>query len=269
MTIGDFQRTATAQLIEAGIPSARLDMLILLEDTTGYDRAHLLAHPEHILSDATISHLQKQLTARRQHVPLAYIRGKAFFYGRVFIVNEHVLVPRPETEAMITLLKSIPLRYPQVADIGSGSGCIGITAALELAGAQVSLYDIDPLALMTARQNAKALHAAVTIAHADLLHGVQEPIDIVLANLPYVPQGFTINEAATHEPRAALFAGANGLELYHTFWQQIASKSQKPQYVLTESLGIQHANVTSLARHAGYRLIATEGLIQQFERSKN
>src|SRR5256885_12647046 len=145
MTIGEFLKTTAAALQQAGIESARLDMLILLEDELRQDRAVLLAHPEREIPAPIFARLYKKRTQREGHIPLAYIRGKAPFYGRNFVVNEHTLVPRPETEIMIVLLKKLaaglvpgtrPLR---IADIGTGSGILGITACLELPGSSVDL----------------------------------------------------------------------------------------------------------------------------------
>lgn len=267
MTVEDFLRTAIIQLTDTGIDSARLDCLILLEDCTGRNRAYLLAHPEHILTQNDLFTLRRQVAERARHVPLAYIRGKAFFYGREFAVSEHVLVPRPETEAIIDMLKKLPLKRPRIADVGTGSGCIGITAALELPEAEVYLYDIDPLALVTARQNAEALHAVIAAAaHADLLEDVAGELDVILANLPYVPENFPVNGAVHHEPPQALYAGADGLDAYRAFWDQLAARKHVPEYVITESLALQHAKIAEMAQAAGFRLTATQGLAQQFER---
>lgn len=265
MTVGAFLQDTTAQLQAAGITSARLDCLLLLEDALERDRASLLAHPEHELTASQSKLLSQQAQARGQHIPLAYIRGKAFFYGREFIVNEHVLVPRPETEVMLSMLLELPLKRAIIADIGTGSGCIGITAALELPEATVHLYDVDPLALMTARQNAQTLHATVSTAHSNLLEDTAPQIDIILTNLPYVPTTLPVNKAAGHEPALALYAGEDGLNAYRTFWHQLAGRQHRPDYILTESLAIQHGKLARLAADAGYRLMAARGLIQQFE----
>jgi release factor glutamine methyltransferase len=265
VTVDTFLKEATARLKTAHVPSARLDCLLLLEDVTGRDRAYLLAHPEYPLAKDQASTLETRIAARIQHTPLAYIRGHAAFYGRTFTVNEHVLVPRPETEIMIEMLLKLPLKRTVIGDIGTGSGCIGITAALELPETTVHLYDIDPLALMTARQNAKSLRAQVTTAHANLLEGTAKNLAIILTNLPYVPVDFPVNKAARHEPDIALYAGTDGLDVYRAFWHQLHVRSQKPEYILTESLVVQHARLAALARKSGYRLVVSNGLIQQFE----
>ncbi len=265
MTIGEFLAQATRTLQQAGIESARLDTLILLEDALKLDRALLLAHPADEIDALTGVELHKKIMQRITHLPLAYIRGTAPFYGRDFAVNKNVLVPRPETEAMIELLKGLSLpASARIADIGTGSGCIGITAALELPQTVVRLYDIDPQALHIAAKNARALGATITLSQSDLLDTVQAA-DVLLANLPYVPDNYPINPAASHEPGLALFAGQDGLELYRRFWKQLSAHTAKPACVLTEALLSQHQDMRTLGRAAGYRLAKTEGLIQQFE----
>jgi release factor glutamine methyltransferase len=263
--VGDALANATSTLKQAGIGSARLDALILIEDVTGRDRAYLLAHPEHKLTAAEAAELDKKITRRTTHVPIAYIRGSAPFYGRMFSVNEHVLVPRPETEGMIELLKQLPLTAPRIADIGTGSGCIGITAALELPqGADVWLYDIDFATLVVAKTNAHLLSAPVHATQADMLEGLGGPFDALLANLPYVPTTLPVSESIMHEPELALFAGSDGLDAYRVFWQQVSALAHRPAYILTESLVIQHAKNAALAKVAGYALIHTDHLIQLF-----
>jgi release factor glutamine methyltransferase len=269
MQLETFLQKSTEQLRNAGIQTARLDVLILLEDVLARDRAQLLAHPEFDIPILLLAKLNTFIIQREKHIPLAYIRGRSAFYGRDFTVNNHVLVPRPETESMITLLKSLPLSPgSRIADVGTGSGCIGITAALELPSAEVFLYDIDQPALGIAQTNAQLYAIKAHLAQQDLLAGNTESFDVILANLPYVPNEHTINKAATHEPTLALFAGDDGLDLYRTLWQQISVRKTKPTYVLTEALLEQHKGLADLARRAGYALKSTEGLVQQFTFSR-
>lgn len=265
MQLETFLADATRRLTDAGITTARLDTLILLEDYLGFDRAHLLAHPEMTLGADVQNKLEATIRERSRHTPLAYIRGKVFFYGRSFIVDPTVLVPRPESEVIIDILKGISdlPSHPDIADIGTGSGCLGITAALEIPDSKVLLSDIDPQALNIARKNAKKLNANVDIIEASLLESAPHAT-VILANLPYVPDDYPINAAATFEPELALFAGADGLDLYKIFWRQIGAREHKPQYVLTESLASQHANLSELADQQGYSLLQTSGLVQLF-----
>ncbi len=260
-------QTATARLRKADIESAHLDCVVLLEDALGKNRAHILAHPETELTAKQISILNKKVEQRALHYPLAYIRGKTEFYGREFTINNHVLVPRPETEDMIDIIKKITAgntRLRRIADIGTGSGCIGITATLET-GVPADLFDIDDKALDIARRNTENLNVVgVELHHGDLLGAARQKYDAILANLPYVPDNYPVGEAVKHEPSLALYAGIDGLDLYRKFWEQIQGLAARPHYVLTEALKLQHAKIAALAQQAGYTLAETQGLIQLF-----
>lgn len=263
MTIGQFLKTATEALQSAEVESARLDALVLLEDTLDKNRAHLLAHLDTPLSAAQLSRLNNYITQRQKHTPLAFIRGRAEFYGRTFMVNEHVLVPRPETESMVVLLKKLTLEdLPRIADIGSGSGCLAITAALEFPTAHVVAYDISPEALQLAHKNARRFAVDVQFIQSDLLNDQPEYFDAVMANLPYVPIDYPINKAATFEPHLALFGGKDGLELYRRLFKQLQATRSK--FVITESLLSQHAAMAAMAKTAGYSTIEADGLAQLF-----
>lgn len=265
MTYGQFLSQSSQVLAEAGIATARLDVLILMEDTLKIERAHILAHPERELTTAQEVTLKTNVKRRTQHTPLAYIRGKAMFYGRSFIVTKDVLVPRPETEDIISIAEDLPLKNARIADIGTGSGCIGITLQLELQNAATDLYDISQEALDVARQNTEALGAPVNLFKQDLLSSPQGAYDVIVANLPYVPDHFPINKAAGFEPPLALFAGPDGLDDYKTFWQQVQDLPHTPAYIITESLPSQHHANATLARRANYFLAQTRGFIQLFE----
>jgi release factor glutamine methyltransferase len=276
VNLQQFLAKAQRQLEEAGVTTARLDVLVLLEDTLGKNRAQLLAHPELELAQTQVDQLQKLLDQRAQHVPLAYVRGKTEFYGREFLINRAVLEPRPESEAMIVLLKKLtarPLKNKaghnlSIADVGTGSGALGITAALELPGSQVTLVDIDKAAIKVAEQNCERFELELPcvvdnlLAHADK-RGVK--LDIVLANLPYVPDDYQINTAAMHEPRVAIFGGPDGLELYRQLFEQL--EELEPHYVLTESLPFQHEALAETAKRHGFAQAQEEDFIQVFERN--
>lgn len=265
MTIGEFLQKATTQLQEFDIETARLDCLILLEDELGKDRSLLLAHLDKNLSAEARGRIERRLQLRKQHLPLAYIRHQATFYGRTFYINEHVLVPRPETEAMIDMVKGLPLPItPRLADIGTGSGCIGLTAALELPGATIDLFDTSADALAVARKNAKALAVPAAFHQNSLLSGVRTHYDVILANLPYVPTDYPINKAASHEPEIALFAGKDGLVLYRRFWKQLGTLLQQPRFIICEALPMQHAAIKAMASEAGFALHHSDDFIQLF-----
>jgi release factor glutamine methyltransferase len=263
--VSEFLTDATSLLLEAGISTARLDCIVLLEDELQKDRAWILAHPEHDIPTSSLERLSKQLSRRTAHVPLAYIRGKTEFYGREFEVTNHTLVPRPETETMIECLKSLSLpEQTRLVDVGTGSGCIAISAALELPGLEVLACDIDLECLAVAERNAHKLEAKVTFMQSNLIERVND-CDVIGANLPYVPNDYSINTAATHEPSHAIFGGTNGLDLYKQLFRQITQMESDPRYVLTESLPFQHRELAGIAKAASYTMSNSDDFIQLFE----
>lgn len=257
----NYQKT----LESAGVETARLDCLLLLELVLHTDRTHLLAEPSRELTSEQINMLDRLIEQRCQHVPIAYLRGKAEFYGHNFIVSPQTLVPRPESEAIIELFAalSLPADY-RLADIGCGSGCLGITAALERPGGQLWLTDMSSGALAIARQNADAYNVPAQFIQTDLLTNLDEQFDVLLCNLPYIPDSYPVNQAAQHEPAQALFGGQDGLDLYRRLFTQASATAKTPTYILTESLTDQHEALITLAKNFGYHAHSHEGLAHCF-----
>jgi len=265
MTLGQCLSQAEAQLESAGISSGRLDVLILLEDALHKDRAWILAHPETEVKPAVASRLSRKIERRARHVPLAYIRGHTEFYGRSFKVNRHVLEPRPESETMIELLKSLRLPgRPAIADVGTGNGAIGITAALELPDAIVDLYDISAGCVSVAKHNTHLHELHLHVRKMNLLSRPLRPYDVILANMPYVPDKWQINQAAMAEPKIAIFGGKDGLDVYRKLFAQLARFTWQPAYVLTESLPPQHEKLAEIAAAHGFNLRKSDDFIQLF-----
>lgn len=271
MTIEELLSDSTQLLASAGVETARLDALVLLSDITRKDRSHLLAHPEFELSNEQLKALQKLLDRRVKHEPLAYIRGKTEFYGREFILTHDVLEPRPESETMIELLKTQIKQQAvgTIIDVGTGSGALAITAKLESPESSIIAIDIDPNCLNVAKQNAQKHNVSIQFMKNNLLEPsnitpVISPL-VVLANLPYVPDDFHINEAALQEPRLAIFGGSDGLDLYRTMFEQLSKDYQQPALVFTESLPFQHHELANIARAQGFAQIAKEDFIQVFQ----
>ena len=262
--VKDWLDSSTKQLKSAGIGTARLDCLVLLEDEINRDRSFLLAHPELELTAKQLNKLSVRLERRMNHEPLAFIRGKTEFYGREFMISADVLEPRPESETMVELLKKLSLSdKPRIFDVGSGSGAIGITAQLELPNSQVSMYEVDPKAIRVSRSNTKKYNLRIKTVKSDLLNNAMDSPDVILANLPYVPDNYQINQAALMEPRLAIFGGVDGLDLYHKLFQQIAGKQWQP-IILTESLPFQHGELEIVASQHGYRQHLEDDFIQVF-----
>ncbi len=284
MTTEAWLRSATSHLSTAGIATARLDALVLLEDCLGVDRALLLARPDQILETTQTAKLKKLLKRRAVHEPLAYIRGHSEFYGRNFVITPAVLEPRPETETMIDLLGELSAtgelafkppktvqneeRTLKIADIGTGSGAVGITAQVEFPKSQkvtVDLLELDPKALEIAKINVDKHTTGIRCLRSDLLAGSNQNYDVLLCNLPYVPDDYPVNEAVRYEPEIAVFGGPDGLDLYRKLFQQLKHRPQRPLFILCEALPAQHQALLDLAASCGYDLWRTEGLIQVFQ----
>jgi release factor glutamine methyltransferase len=283
MNIGQCLATSSRQLSKAGIDTARLDTLVLLEDVLGIDRVRILAEPDLEIDPAKVAELKKLLKRRSKHEPLAYIRGQAEFYGREFVLTPAVLQPRPESETMIDLLKQLmadgklcPLptkvtnngvRKIRLADVGAGSGALGITAKLELTAVlevSVDLLEIDTAALKVAKKNVDKYTTGITVLQSDLLAQSPQDYNVLLCNLPYVPNDYIVNKSALQEPKIALFGGPDGLDLYRKLFQQIQKLSKQPLFILTESLPLQHLDLQSIAYNTGYKLQQTKDFIQVF-----
>ncbi len=227
--------SGTARLRQAGSESARLDAELLLGLATGVDRTALIAHPEAPVGADAAAAYEAAVARREAGEPVAYIRGLKEFYGLAFAVDARALIPRPETELLVAeaekevawrLLSAprpqgtAPLR---VVDVGTGSGAVAVALAVVLRQRRMlpesSILAVDSSAdaLGLAKENAvgHAVAEAVAFAEADLLPAGEEPFDLILANLPYIPSGDIagLPVAASFEPRLALDGGPDGLTL--------------------------------------------------------
>ena len=273
MTIYEWLAGSMVKLRDAGVDSPRRDCLVFLEDLLEKDRAWVLTHHDFELSKNQLKDIASKLARRINREPLAYIRGKAWFYARFFEVSPDVLVPRPETETMIDLLIELSRQQDfatmNVLDIGTGSGCLAITAKLEFPNTAVIATDNDKKALTVAKANAKKYKAQIDFLQADLLgchfmNDRQKSDSVILVNLPYVPDGVITSLEIAYEPKQALFSGADGMDHYRRLWEQIGRSDVKPKYIITESLKNQHKTMASMAEKTGYKLQKTEILTQLF-----
>lgn len=265
MLVNDWLIDASGALKRAGNTSAKLDAEIILAEVLRKSRTWLHSHPEYIITHEEQKNLNLLLQRRLFHEPIAYIIGSKEFYGRDFIVSKDVLVPRPETEAMIEMAENFSNQPFTCIDIGTGSGAIAITVALEHPKWKIIATDISKAALKIAKKNAEKLGAKnIVFKTQSLLIEDTEKYDVVLANLPYVPKKLYGKLDIAHEPEIALYADNDGLECYIKLFNQIGARTQKPRHLFTESLIDQHPRLKELASSVGYRLIKTSGLVQYF-----
>ena len=272
MEIDNWITSATKTLAKAGIETARLDSLVLAENVLDKDRSWLLAHKTDKITKSDLILLDTLIAKRSIHYPLAYITHQAHFYNNRFFVNDHVLVPRPESEAIIDALKTLSLsEVSTIIDIGTGSGALAITAKLLYPQSRVIALDVDQKCLKVAKKNATSLKTDITFLQSDLLQSLPADLinnSVLLANLPYVPDNFPINDSAKLEPKLAIFGGISGLDLYSQLFTQITNLNSRPNYVITESFPDQHAMLESIAQLAGYACLETNDFIQLFSRRR-
>jgi release factor glutamine methyltransferase len=201
---------AENRLRQADVESPRLEAQVLASHILRVDRPWLIAHAEHDFPDLAGEAL---LQRRESHEPLAYIIGRREFYGRPFGVTSAVLIPRQETEHLVEWAIREAPQGAKLLDIGTGSGCIAISIALERPDLDVSALDISPMALEVARQNAADLNARVEFIEADLAP-TNRSFDILVSNPPYIGIEESLPPDLAHEPAQALFAEDHGLALY-------------------------------------------------------
>jgi release factor glutamine methyltransferase len=203
----------------------------LLAYVVGRGRAWLLAHPEASLSHEQAAQFDVLLNRAAAGEPLAYLVGEREFGGLAFGITPDVLVPRPETEALVeAALDWVSVQSksdPVIVDVGTGSGAIAITLAVRLKGAQVVAVEVSAPALEIAQSNVQrhAVADRVHLVQGDLLSALAGPFDVILANLPYVnAEELTALEVGRWEPRVALDGGSDGLDLVRGLLRQAPSR---------------------------------------------
>jgi release factor glutamine methyltransferase len=217
MTILTALLQGTQLLQDEAIAAPRLTAEVLLTHALHQERSYLYAHPEEELSEIAWIHYGRYLHERMKGKPTQYITGRQEFYGRDFRVTPDVLIPRPETEHLVEA--AIARIHPQdvAVDVGTGSGAIAISLALETAG-HVFATDISTAALHVAQANAQHLSAQVGFLACDLVDAFRDhSIHVLVSNPPYVPrtdQQCLQREVRDYEPHVALFGGPTGLEIY-------------------------------------------------------
>ena len=212
----ELRRNLEKSFEKAGITEfADIDWIMV--EVTGKSRS-MLQFIDQFSSEET-SKIMAAVEKRLKHIPLGYIFGKSYFFGREFKVNENVLIPRQDTEILIEkVCKDIMARKEKVSvlDIGTGSGAIAITVQKET-GANVSAVDVSDGAIEVAKQNAKSLDADINIFKSDLFENIEGKFDFIISNPPYIESSVieTLDEEVkSNEPILALDGGEDGLDFY-------------------------------------------------------
>lgn len=224
---------AAADLESAEIDDARFEAEVLLRHATGLSRAQLYASLTDEIDPAAQQRFEAAIAERTTRKPLAYITGTREFYRLEFRVTPDVLIPRPESELLVDAaldhMRQARIRSPQVADVGAGSGAVGIALAKHRRGVSLICSDVSRDALLVARDNAQRLlkRPRASFVQGDLLTPLPGPFHCVVANLPYIPEERLDElepEVAEHEPRVALTPGTRGTELILRLITQLPSR---------------------------------------------
>ena len=231
------------------------DEFLIRAFVTGQTKEFLTAHPDWRGTEVEEEKIAEFLQRRSQGEPLAYILGFKEFYGRRFEVTPDVLIPRPETEFLIDIVKSLTPK--KVLDVGTGSGCIAVSLALELPETEVEAVDISEKALAVAEKNASALEAKVDFYLSDLLEKVEGDFDLIVANLPYVSRNWEWTGAElAYEPEQALFAEDEGLAVIKRLIAQVGEQNRS-KYLLLELDPSQKEEVERFGEKYGFSVVKT------------
>lgn len=239
---------ATRRLLGAGCDTPRLDAELLVAEVLGVSRERLVLDPGRELEAEDVERLQRLVARREAREPIAYILRRKPFRRIELAVDPHVLIPRPETELLVEVGRSLP-EGARVLDVGTGSGAVALALKDERPDLKVWGSEIGTRALEVARANARALRLDVEFVQADLLEGIGRRFDAVLANLPYVEAGASLPpEIVLYEPAGALFAGPDGLDVIRRLVAQLGGV---PLAAL-EIGAAQATAVEALLRGAGF-----------------
>lgn len=255
MTLREAWKLGKDRLTEAQVPDADLDAWYLLEWCTGVNRSHYLAWPEEAISPEQEEQYRQTLNQRERRIPLQQITGEQEFMGLSFYVNEHVLIPRQDTEVLVEETAKFLKDGMSFLDLCTGSGCILLSLLHLRAGAEGTGADLSPEALKVAAQNRERLGVKAELIESDLFDKIEGTFDVIVSNPPYIKREeieTLMDEVRIHEPYMALDGHEDGLY----FYRKIAEEAPKHLHVgggLFLEIGWdQGESVSELLREQGF-----------------
>lgn len=229
-----------------------LEAEVLLSVLLKKNRTWLKTYPETNLTTEEQTQFSKWIEQRAKHVPVAYITGIVDWNGLTLNVNQHTLIPRDETETLCHHILEAQITPPHtILDVGTGSGCIAIWLAKQFLKANVVALDISKEALEVARKNAET-HSNINLLESDLLQKIEAEshFDLIVANLPYVPEDLIVTAEVDQEPRSAIFSGSDGLDHIRELAEQLISKKITFNQLWLEFLPSQTKDIQKIfAKH--------------------
>jgi release factor glutamine methyltransferase len=272
VTVLELLQTTAAYFSRRQIQNPRLNIEHLLAEALGKKRLELYLEFDHEISERLLGPLRNKVQRRADGEPLQHLLGHWDFFGRTFKTDRRALIPRPETEllveAVLEEMKSGIRSGSRLVDVGTGTGILAITFALECPGLEVVGLDISEDALALARENATRLKARIAFCRSDLLDGVAGPFDWVVANLPYVATGDLpgLPKEVKFDPAVALDGGEDGLTIVKRLIESIPNKLASNSLVALEvGQGQAERTATFLARQS-FRDITIKKDYQGIER---
>jgi release factor glutamine methyltransferase len=264
--LADFLDRAAGRLaatLDLDRRSARLEARVLAAHGLGVAPAWIVAHDRDPLTDAQAGLLEALVGRRAGGEPVAYIVGRREFYGRAFRVDPAVLIPRPETEHLVeAALDRLPADRPAaVLDLGTGSGCVAVTLALERPAWRLTAVDVSPAALAVAADNGRALGARVEWLASDLYAALPgRRFAAIVGNPPYVAAGdpHLVSGDPRFEPRLALASGADGLDTLRAIVAGAPAHLEAGGWLILEHGWDQGEAVAGLLRQAGFTAVFTD-----------
>lgn len=271
-TILDTLKKGTEYLEKYEIEEARLNMELLIAHVLKVERMQLYVDFDRPLTESTLAPLRELTKRRSRGEPLQHLLGTVEFCDLEFVSDSRALVPRPETEELTLLLlqKDWP-ENTRILDLGCGSGVIGLSLAHHLAAkqAQVTLADISPEALSLARENAGKLGiSSLTFLESDLFSAVDDQFDLIVANLPYIPQSeeTQLSREVQRDPSLALYGGEEGTEIILRFFDEVGPHLL-PGGLIALEYGInQHETLKKAADDRAYHPVEISKDINGIER---